>query len=140
MNFINTDCAKGEASMRSVKTVGFLMGICAVVIALWTSNRNACANDGNPVVKWTYVQLVIEGDKIVLMNGSKESTITPPTNPPTGPDVLGPQSSSRYTITSSKSTRNTTVEMLNFCGSEGWEVVSSTPSNAGTLILLKRPY
>lgn len=128
--------------MRSVKIVGFAVGICALVIGILASNRVYSANStpSGSIVRWDYAQLYIGDDKIVLMGASRESTITPPTEslPPNDESRILPNSG-RYVV-DSKATRNDTVGVLDLCGSAGWEVVSNTPSGKGTVVLLKRPY
>lgn len=129
--------------MRSAKILGVLIGSCAVVTGMWAFSRSVSANStvSDSIVKWEYAQLYVGKDKTVLMEATRESVVTPPSDQPdsnsnefhTGPN------SARYVL-DSKATRNNTIGVLNLLGSAGWEVVSNTPSGTGTLILLKHSY
>ena len=127
--------------MRTVKIVALLIGSCAVVIGMWASSRSACANSSanDSIVKWQYAQLYVGDNRIVWMEASKELTITPPTDPVPDSGLHTGPNTGRYCV-DSKATRNNTVGVLDLFGSDGWEVVSNTPSGTGTVILLKRPH
>lgn len=127
--------------MSPTKHLSCVTLVAALLLALWVSMGIpiASAQNQNAGTRWEYAYFKINNGKAILVQAARELEVNNPLGSRLNTTTPGGRTGSQYTTTI-REKENHNIGALNLFGSDGWEVVSASSTDAGVVMLMKPPY